>query len=96
ELDTAIIRRSKLVGDSREACFSEAGDVMIPLQDGSIDESHFYAELGEVVTGLKPGRTDEAEITVFKSNGLAIQDAATAKLVYDKAVEAGIGSRVEL
>ncbi len=96
ELDTAIIRRSKLVGDSREACFNEAGDVMIPLQDGSIDESHFYAELGEVVTGIKPGRTDEAEITVFKSNGLAIQDAATAKLVYDKAVKAGIGFRVEL
>jgi ornithine cyclodeaminase/alanine dehydrogenase len=96
ELDTAIIRRSKLVGDSREACFNEAGDVMIPLQDGSIDESHFYAELGEVITGIKTGRTDETEITVFKSNGLAIQDAATAKLVYDKAVEAGIGSRVEL
>ena len=96
ELDTAIIKRSKLVGDSREACFNEAGDIMIPLKEGSIDETHFYAELGEVLTGAKPGRVDEKEITVFKSNGLAIQDAATAKLVYDKAVEAGIGSRVEL
>ena len=96
ELDTVIIQRSKLVGDSREACFNEAGDVMIPLQDGSIDESHFYAELGEVLTGAKPGRESDQEITVFKSNGLAIQDAATAKLVYDKAVEAGIGFRVEL
>ena len=96
ELDTEIIKRSKLVGDSREACFSEAGDVMIPLQEGSIDESHFYAELGEVVVGSKEGRANDSEITLFKSNGLAIQDAATAKLVYDKAVEAGIGTEVEI
>jgi ornithine cyclodeaminase/alanine dehydrogenase len=96
ELDTTIIMRSKLVGDSREACFSEAGDIMIPLKDGSIDASHFYAELGEVLTGDKPGRVGDEEITVFKSNGLAIQDAAAAKLVYDKALEKGIGSRVEL
>lgn len=96
ELDTSIIQRSKLVGDSREACFSEAGDVMIPLQEDSIDESHFYAELGEVLTGAKSGRESDQEITVFKSNGLAIQDAAAAKLVYDKAIDAGIGSQVEL
>lgn len=96
ELDTEIIKRSKLVGDSKEACFGEAGDVMIPLKEGAIDESHFYAELGEVVTGKKEGRVDDEEITVFKSNGLAIQDAATAKLVYEKAIEAGIGAEVEV
>lgn len=96
ELDTEIIKRSKLVGDSKEACFSEAGDIMIPLKEGSIDESHFYAELGEVVVGEKRGRVDDNEITIFKSNGLAIQDAATAKLVYEKAVEAGIGVEVEI
>lgn len=96
ELDTEIIKRSKLVGDSREACFSEAGDIMIPLKEGAIDESHFYAELGEVVIGEKEGRVNDQEITLFKSNGLAIQDAATAKLVYDKAVEAGIGTEVEI
>jgi alanine dehydrogenase len=96
ELDTEVIRRSKLVGDSREACFSEAGDIMIPLEEGAIAEDHFYAELGEVVTGAKPGRADEKEITLFKSNGLAVQDAAAAKLVYDKALEAGIGSEVEI
>jgi ornithine cyclodeaminase/alanine dehydrogenase len=96
ELDTEVIKRSKLVGDSREACFSEAGDIMIPLKEGAIGEDHFYAELGEVVTGKKAGRKDDKEITLFKSNGLAIQDAAAAKLVYDKAVEAGIGTQVEL
>ena len=69
---------------------------MIPLKEGAIDESHFYAELGEVVIGEKEGRVNDQEITIFKSNGLAIQDAATAKLVYDKAVEAGIGIEVEI
>ncbi len=96
ELDTTIIRRSKVVADSYEACLNEAGDIMIPIQEGAIDESHIHADLGEVVTGKKPARTDDREITVFKSNGLAIQDAATAKLVYDKAVQAGIGQQVAL
>jgi alanine dehydrogenase len=96
ELDTAVIQRSKLVGDSREACFNEAGDVMIPLQEGAIGESHLYAELGEVIAGSRPGRENDQEITVFKSNGLAIQDAATAKLVYDRACAAGIGTQIDL
>jgi alanine dehydrogenase len=96
ELDTEIIKRSLFVGDSREACFSEAGDIMIPLSEGAITENHFYAELGEIITGKKNGRTDNKMITLFKSNGLAIQDAATAKLVYEKAVEKGIGVKVEI
>jgi alanine dehydrogenase len=96
ELDSAIVKRSKFVGDSREACFKEAGDIMIPVNAGEIPDSHFYAELGEIITGKKPGRVDDTEITLFKSNGLAIQDAATALLVYRKAVAAGIGTRVEI
>jgi alanine dehydrogenase len=91
ELDTATVKRARLVGDSREACFSEAGDIMIPLKEGAFGEDHFYAELGEIITGGKKGRADDREITLFKSNGLAIQDAAAAKLVYDKALEAGAG-----
>jgi len=96
ELDTEIIKRSKIIGDSREACFKEAGDIMIPLQEEAITEDHFYAELGEVITGKVKGRTSEEEITLFKSNGLAIQDAATAKLIYDKAQELGAGKEIEL
>ena len=96
ELDTEIIKRSKFIGDSKEACFNEAGDIMIPLQEGAIDESHFYAELGQVITGDKEGRVNDQEITLFKSNGLAIQDAATAKLVYDRALAAGIGQKVDI
>jgi ornithine cyclodeaminase/alanine dehydrogenase len=96
ELDTAIILRSKFIGDSREACFNEAGDIIIPLEAGEIEESHYYADLGEVVTGKKDARISDTEISIFKSNGLAVQDAATAKLVYDKAVEAGIGTEVKI
>jgi len=96
ELDTEIIKRSKFIGDSREACFKEAGDIMIPLQEGAITETHFYAELGEIIAGKKPGRLSQDEITLFKSNGLAIQDAAAAKLVYDKAREQGVGKEIAL
>jgi len=96
ELDTAIVKRSKFVGDSYEACFKEAGDIMIPVNAGEIPKEHFYAELGELITGKKPGRLHNSEITLFKSNGLAIQDTATAKLVYEKAVAADIGMNVEI
>ncbi|MBC8147779.1 MAG: hypothetical protein H8E98_07320 [Bacteroidetes bacterium] len=69
---------------------------MIPIEEGAITENHFYAELGELVTGKKSGRIHNEEITVFKSNGLAIQDVATAKLIYDKALAAGIGNNVDI
>lgn len=96
ELDTTTVKRSKFVGDSKEACFNEAGDIMIPLKEGAVTKDHFYAELGDLVTGKTEGRTNNEEITVFKSNGLAIQDTATAKLIYDKAVAAGIGVSVDI
>jgi len=96
ELDTTIIKRSTVVADSYEACLKEAGDIMIPISEGAIDKSHMKAELGEIVTGRKPARTNDREITLFKSNGLAIQDAAAAKLVYDRAVAAGIGTNVNI
>jgi ornithine cyclodeaminase/alanine dehydrogenase-like protein (mu-crystallin family) len=96
ELDSAIVKRSKFVGDSYEACFKEAGDIIIPVNAGEIPREHFYAELGDLITGKKPGRDNDSEITIFKSNGLAIQDAATAMLVFERALAAGIGSSVEI
>jgi len=96
EMDTAIIKRSKVIADSYDACLREAGDIIIPIEEGAIDKSHLHAELGEVITGKKSGRADAREITLFKSNGLAIQDVAAARLVYDKAVQDGIGTSVEL
>lgn len=96
ELDTTIIKRSKFIADSYEACLKEAGDIMIPIKEGAVDISHMHAELGEIITGKKPARVKDSEITLFKSNGLAIQDVAAAKLVYDKAIVAKIGKQVEL
>ena len=80
ELDTETIREAKLVVDSREAALKEAGDILIPMGEGVITEDHIYAELGELVLGLKPGRVEGDGLTVFKSVGLAIQDAAVASL----------------
>ncbi len=96
ELDTTLVKRSLFVGDSREACFKEAGDLIIPLEEGAITPAHFHAELGEIIKGSKAGRTSGQQITLFKSNGLAVQDAATAKLVYEKAMAEGIGTLMEL
>lgn len=96
ELDTEIVRRSLFIADSREGCLSEAGDIMIPIEKGELTADHIHAELGGIVTGKEEGRADEDQITLFKSNGLAIQDAATAKLVYDKARQMGIGSEIEI
>lgn len=96
ELDTEIIKRSRFIADSREACLKEAGDIMIPIKEGAVSEKHICAELGEIILGRKPGRMGNKEITLFKSNGLAIQDVATAKLVYEKALKAKIGVNVDI
>ncbi len=91
ELDTATVVRSKVFPDLREACLAEAGDFLIPMKEGAITADHLRAGLGEVVAGLKPGRESDDEITLFKSVGLALQDAATASLVYNKARCAKVG-----
>jgi ornithine cyclodeaminase/alanine dehydrogenase len=96
ELDTAIVKRSMLIADSREACLSEAGDIMIPIESRSIKASHIHADLAEIVSHKVSGRTTGEQITLFKSNGLAIQDAATAKLVFESARAKGVGVEVEL
>lgn len=96
ELDTITIKRSKVVVDSYEACLKEAGEIIIPLNEGEITKEHIHAELGEIIAGLKPGRENDDEITLFKSVGLAIQDAATALKVYQKALENKIGKEIKI
>jgi len=96
ELDEVVITRSKVVVDEREAAMREAGDLLIPMAAGLIGPAHIYAALGEIVTGRRAGRTSEEEITLFKSQGLAMQDVATAKLVYDRARQQGVGTEVDL
>lgn len=96
ELDAATVLRSKVVVDTMDAAMAEAGDLLMPIADGLITQDHITAALGEIVTGQKPGRESDSEITLFKSQGLAIQDVATAALVYRIANERGIGTRATL
>ena len=96
ELDSETVRRSRVIVDRRQAAQAEAGDIVIPLHEGAIGPDHVAGELAEVVTGTLPGRRSADEITLFKSVGLALQDAMTAARVYGCAVEAGIGQAVDL
>jgi len=84
ELDSEIVKESSLFVDDKEACIAEAGDIIIPMQMGLINEYHVIAEIGDVVIGNHQGRSSEDEITVFKSVGIAIQDLLVANAVYER------------
>lgn len=96
EIDGATLSCSKVVVDSREAIMAECGDVLLALKEKSVSESVIHAEIGEVLAGTKSGRTSAEEITLYKSVGIAIQDVATAHLVYHKALEMKVGTIVEI
>lgn len=96
EIDAAAIRRCKVVADHIPACMAEAGDLLLAIEEGAFRPEAIHASLGEVVAGLKAGRQSEAEITLFKSVGLAVQDAVTAARVYERALAAGVGREVEI
>jgi len=96
EVPAETVVRAKVVIDHREASLAEAGDLIIPLQQGLITEDHIWAELGEIAAGLKPGRTDPEEITLFKSVGVAVQDVAAAAAVLEAAERLGLGVEVPL
>lgn len=82
ELDTAAIARAELFTDKYESLFKESGDFLIPKKEGVIGDEHAKGELSEVITGTKKGRSNEEEITIFKSLGLAIEDIYAANHVY--------------
>lgn len=96
ELDTEAIRRARLVVDSRDSALREAGDVVIPIQEGAITPEHIYAELGEIASGVRPGRAAPDEIVVFKSVGNAIQDLTLAARAYEHARAMGLGTMVPM
>ena len=84
ELEGALLKRAKVVVDSWEQA-SHSGEINVPLKKKIISKKSIYADIGEIVTGRKKGRTNPKEITVFDSTGLAIQDIAVANLIYRKA-----------
>lgn len=93
EVDTATVARSSLFVDSREAALNEAGDFLLAAAEAGLMPRHIRAELGEVLIGVHPGRQSDDEVTLFKSLGLGVEDAAAAAHVFQRAVEAGRGIR---
>jgi ornithine cyclodeaminase len=86
ELDTATISKSRLFTDRYESLFNEAGDFIFPKNEGVIFNDFVKAEIGEVLTGKKEGRTNTDDITVFKSLGIAVEDIYSSWHIYNKIV----------
>ena len=94
EVPTETVRRALVVVDSRHAAWEEAGDLIQARDAGAIDERHIHSELGEIVLGRKSGRMDDQQVTLFKSVGLAVQDAVAARVALDNAMRLQIGQTV--
>lgn len=84
EADDETMRRSRIVVDTYEGALAEAGELLIPFQNGSITREQVMGDLHEIASGKKQGRTDAGEITLFKSVGCALEDLVTAKLIYQR------------
>lgn len=90
ELDPKILQRARIFVDDIRQCRTD-GEINVPLSRGLISEEDIAGEIGELITNKKPGRTSDAEITLFDSTGIALQDSATVPLEYERAVAAGVG-----
>ncbi|HLW77486.1 MAG TPA: ornithine cyclodeaminase family protein [Bryobacteraceae bacterium] len=90
EMDSALVARARLFVDSRAAALKEAGDIVIPIQEGRITADHIVAELGESTAA----RQSREEVTIFKSLGLAVEDVASAHLAATRARRNSKGASV--
>jgi ornithine cyclodeaminase/alanine dehydrogenase-like protein (mu-crystallin family) len=82
EVDDTTVKRARVVVDTYEGALSEAGDLLIPISNGTVQRSHIVADLHEIASGKKPGRANPNQITLFKSVGCALEDLVTAQLIY--------------
>ena len=100
EVDGATFRDALVVVESRAATLAPppagSNDIAMAIAEGAMTRDHVHAELGELVSGTRRGRTDRDQITLYKSVGVAVQDAAAAAMVLDAARSAGVGRTVEL
>ncbi len=95
EIADEILTDAKLVIDDHEQC-THSGEINVPWHEGVLDDEDIHGEIGDVVTGKIDGRTADDGVTVFDSTGLAIQDVAAAHVVYEDAVEAGVGTEFDM
>jgi ornithine cyclodeaminase len=96
ELDIEAVRRSLLFVDRRESALHECGDLLAAMEGGAVNQDHILAELGELITQRAVGRQDAADITLFESLGLAVEDLAAAHEVWRLATEQEVGTSVRL
>lgn len=94
EVDDALVRQSSFFVDYRASALAQAGELIGAM--GVDAAKHIRGEIGEVLNGSVPGRTDEFEITVYKSLGIAAQDLAAAQEIYQRAKAQGAGVRAKL
>ncbi len=95
ELSDEILTDATVVIDDREQT-THSGEINVPWSEGTLTDDDIHAEIGEIVVGGAPGRTEETSISVFDSTGLAIQDVATAHVVYQAASSADNGTPFDL
>jgi ornithine cyclodeaminase/alanine dehydrogenase-like protein (mu-crystallin family) len=100
EVDEGTVVDSLVIIESRAAALaappSGSNDLNWPIRDGKITKDHIHAELGEIVAGTRPGRANDAQLTLYKSVGVAVEDAAATALVLRLARERGAGREIEL
>jgi alanine dehydrogenase len=95
EIEVDLLASATLVVDVLEQC-AEIGELHHALAAGVMSRTQVHAELGDVVSGRKPGRTSDDEITIFDSSGTALQDVAAAIAVYERARATGRGTELKL
>ena len=95
EIDVAAVARARFFVDYRPSTLAEAGEFRRALDAGAITEDHILGEIGEVAAGTVIGRRSEADITLYKSLGIAAQDLAAAHFVLEAARASGVGQTVE-
>jgi alanine dehydrogenase len=94
ELDAATIERATYVPDLRARASRDAGSFLAAVEAGVVDEDHVHAELGDVVAGEAEGRQRPGDVTVFDSGGTGIETVAAAHMLYERAVEEGLGTEI--
>ena len=92
EIDAETIVNALVIADSRESILAEAGDLVIPINQGLITQDHVHAEIGELNNRTKTGRTSAEQITLFKSCGVAVQDAVSAGIILKNAESKNLGT----
>lgn len=94
EINSDLLTGALVVVDTYQGCLHEAGDLVVPIKAGAYRREEIHAELGEILLGAKSGRTSDAQITLFKSVGIAFEDLVVANLAYQRAQERQMGTRV--